>query len=333
MLQLPLGAPLDVRDVEAVVTLLRATRTFATDLVPVAAWKPWITRNIRRTAFARISLGSGTPHANTAGGFSDEEIAAIVQAIRVGLRMDGSDVLLDLACGNGALSSHLFGDCSAFVGVDYSEYLIDVAREFFQQEPLFRFVVADADVYMLGETDPGRFTRFLCYWSLAYFSAETTRTVLTELHDRFTNVAIAYLGNLPDRDLAHRYYAEGADFAGVLDDPEAQIGIWRTEEQMRLLAWECGWESRFETPRRLRSVLTPATATTPSSRGNEGRGAHRRTDTVRRVPHQDVEDRQVGSERERTGLVNERWHVEEQQLDPPPSEVRVVEQGSSPRQG
>lgn len=176
---------------------------------------------------------------------SEEEIAVIVEAIRAGLRMDGSDVLLDLACGNGALSERLFGDCSACLGVDYSEYLIGVAEEFFAREPDFRFVVADADAYMRDEADPERFTRFLCYGSFAYFSAATARTVLTELHDRFTNVSIAYLGNLPDRALADRYYPPGTDLAAVLDDHEAQIGIWRTEEQMRGLASECGWQSDF----------------------------------------------------------------------------------------
>ncbi|MGH3493179.1 MAG: class I SAM-dependent methyltransferase [Sciscionella sp.] len=176
---------------------------------------------------------------------SEAEIALIVDAIRKGLRMNGSEVLLDLACGNGALSARLFDGCSEFLGIDYSDYLIDVAQEFFAREPSFRFVVGDADSYMLTETSPERFTRFLCYGSFAYFSVATARTVLTELHDRFVNVSIAYLGNLPDRALADRYYPPGVDLAAVLDDHEAQIGIWRSEGQLQLLALECGWESRF----------------------------------------------------------------------------------------
>jgi cyclopropane fatty-acyl-phospholipid synthase-like methyltransferase len=176
---------------------------------------------------------------------SEEEITVIVDTIRRGLELDGGDVLLDLACGNGALSSRLFPDCASLLGIDYSEYLVDVAQEFFADPPDFAFAVADADAYMVAETDPERFTRFLCYGSFAYFSPATAHTVLHELHDRFTNVTTAYLGNLPDRALAERYYAQGTEFATLLDDHEAQIGIWRTQEQMGELAAECGWQSRF----------------------------------------------------------------------------------------
>jgi hypothetical protein len=59
---------------------------------------------------------------------SEEQIQMILALIRRELQLDKDDRLLDLACGNGALSQYLFADCREFLGVDFSEVLIDVAR-------------------------------------------------------------------------------------------------------------------------------------------------------------------------------------------------------------
>ena len=62
---------------------------------------------------------------------SEEQIAMIVQAIRNKLQLCADDIVLDLACGNGALGSYLIDDCAMIHGVDWSEYLIEVANSRF----------------------------------------------------------------------------------------------------------------------------------------------------------------------------------------------------------
>lgn len=73
---------------------------------------------------------------------SDEQISMIVSAIRDALAFSPEDQLLDLACGNGALSQYFFDECENFLGVDVSEILIDVAKRYFEQ-PKRQFVLAD----------------------------------------------------------------------------------------------------------------------------------------------------------------------------------------------
>jgi SAM-dependent methyltransferase len=176
---------------------------------------------------------------------TEEELGVIVGSISSQLRLDGGAVLLDLACGNGALSARLFDGCRKFLGVDYSDYLIGVANEFFAHEPDRRFVVGEADAYMLEESEPERFSRFLCYGAFAYFSEEAARTVLRTLRERFVGVELGYIGCLPDRDLAARFYPPEFDYTTVLSDHTAQIGIWRSTDEMARLALDCGWCSRF----------------------------------------------------------------------------------------
>lgn len=176
---------------------------------------------------------------------SEDQIELIVKTILAGMELVQSDVVLDLACGNGALSRYLYGHCASLVGVDFSEYLISVAKQNFEQSPRYVYVCDDAADYVGSAEDPGRFTKVLCYGSFAFFSPQTAESVLSGLRSRFPNVERVFVGNAPDRDLAHLFYEDGLPGAEVLDDHTEQIGIWRSEAQMAKLAGDCGWRASF----------------------------------------------------------------------------------------
>ncbi len=176
---------------------------------------------------------------------SEQQIAMIVETIRQALQLHPRDCMLDLACGNGALSQFFFGQCSEFLGVDFSEVLIDVACANFAQ-PERHFVLADVGQYVLQEPAPERFTKVLCYGSFPYFPEESARLVLQRLHTAFRRVERVFIGNLPDLLLHGKFFTDGRDHAHELKDPESKIGIWRSEEEFRALAADCGWEVSFQ---------------------------------------------------------------------------------------
>ena len=173
---------------------------------------------------------------------SDAQIALIVAAIRHGLQFSRQDVVLDLACGNGALSSYFFEDCGSVHGVDYSPYLIEIATKRFQVPGKSTFKVDDAAHYVQNEPDPGRFTKALCYGSFAFFTEEDARQILRALLNRFVNVSRLFIGNLPDRDRAHLFYPPGTEYTSELKNHAAQIGIWRSQAEFSTLAAGEGWE-------------------------------------------------------------------------------------------
>jgi cyclopropane fatty-acyl-phospholipid synthase-like methyltransferase len=176
---------------------------------------------------------------------SDDQIQMIVESMRSGLNLTGDDRLLELGCGNGALSHFLFDGCAEYLGVDFSEYLISVAQRKFQR-PGFAFTADDALHYLQAEGEPARFTKALCYAMLSYLSDQQAEALLSELAIRFTGIATLFLGNLPDRDSAHRFFPEGKDYSAELDDPSSQIGQWRSPAQLEALAARAGWVARFE---------------------------------------------------------------------------------------
>lgn len=172
---------------------------------------------------------------------SETQIRMIVDAIVEGLDLRPQDNCLDIACGNGYLSSYLFPHCQSLFGVDSSSYLIEIARENFENPPRFQFAVDDAAHFLRTEPAPDRFNKVLCYGSFSYFSDSDAVETLKLLHDRFTSVRQIMIGNLPDRDQADNFYRARQELPIDLDSHETQIGIWRSVAQFEALAASTGW--------------------------------------------------------------------------------------------
>jgi len=176
---------------------------------------------------------------------SEEQIQMIVDAIVADLALRSTCVLLDIGCGNGALSERLFSHCGQYLGVDFSEYLISVAKGRFAS-PRHAFICQDALEYVAREADPSRFDRALCFAVFPYLSDVQARQMLSLLSQRFLNLRLVFVGNLPDRDCAGNFF-QGQDLATAeLDNPQTQIGVWRTREQVAAMAESAGWCARFQ---------------------------------------------------------------------------------------
>ena len=177
---------------------------------------------------------------------TDEQIKIIVDAIQSALKMRPDDTLLDIACGNGALSYFLFDSCADYLGVDLSEHLIAVAKANFEALPHYQFMQQGAAEYVNSESQPERFSKVLCYGSFPYLPAADATEVLRTLFEKFSNVQTVFIGNLPDKDLAAEFYKKPLD-SEELADCCSQIGIWRTRNEFAQLANDAGWQVKFST--------------------------------------------------------------------------------------
>jgi SAM-dependent methyltransferase len=176
---------------------------------------------------------------------SEDDITLITEAVATGLALqtDGDDVLLDLGCGNGALTSRLYTRLRAAVGVDFSEPLVEVALRDFAQPGRFDYILGNVLTYLSQEQLPDRFTKVLMYGCFSYFhDAERT---LSLLRSRFPSVQRVFIGNLPDLSRVGQFFREGLPSPAVLRDPESKIGTWRTSDEMRELASATGWTAHI----------------------------------------------------------------------------------------
>lgn len=174
----------------------------------------------------------------------DDQIDLIVTAVREGLALRESDLLLDLCCGNGALTTRILRHCSGGTGVDFSDVLIDVALKNFHRAGRDAYLLADVEAFV-SRSGSGPFTKALCYGSFQYLSMEKGRSVLANLRLRFPDVQRVFLGNLPDRDRIRRFFGDRHVPEGCADDPGSPVGIWRTRDEFARLALETGWHADF----------------------------------------------------------------------------------------
>jgi SAM-dependent methyltransferase len=175
---------------------------------------------------------------------SDDQIEMIVDAVVDGLQLQRDDNLLDLCCGNGALSTLMFEYCKTGYGVDFSEYLISIANKNFASHSQ-TFICQDVMNFCMSTPRPERFTKAVCYGSFAFLEQAGATEVLKLLRRRFTNVKRIFIGNCPDKKSLHDFF-DGKDYTdGIEDDPDSPIGIWRTEAEFISLAERCGWRAEF----------------------------------------------------------------------------------------
>jgi SAM-dependent methyltransferase len=173
----------------------------------------------------------------------EAQILLIANAITIGLSMTQSDVVLDLACGNGALSSYLFDKCAGLVGIDISPYLIEIAQRDFGRPPGYHFHAEDAVSYLARNHNPSIFTKALIYGAFQYFSREDAVAMLRALNKGFSGVAKVFIGNVPDRRRFDQFFRERAPTEAELNDHESQMGIWYRPDEIEAMAQVAGWHA------------------------------------------------------------------------------------------
>jgi SAM-dependent methyltransferase len=187
-----------------------------------------------------------TPHGKPVG---QDQVAMIVEAIGEGLDLRPQDVVLDLCCGNGAITDPVFGRCRGGLGVDFTPYLIEVAKANFEKPPNRLFRLADAVEYVETIDDTERFTKAFCYGAFQCLSEAKAAAILVALCRRFPNLQRMFIGNLPDLARAEAFFREDTNSEppplAELRRHDTLFGTWRTEDEVSKLTRACGWDAEI----------------------------------------------------------------------------------------
>ncbi|MEZ6014264.1 MAG: class I SAM-dependent methyltransferase [Planctomycetota bacterium] len=191
------------------------------------------------------------------------QIDLIVDAMAEALDLGAQDRLLDLCCGNGALTTYWFARCAGGLGVDFSPYLVDIARQRFSHGPHERYHIESVLTFAQGPQPYGAFDKAVCYGSLQYLRRSDVAALLRGLRRAQPTLQRLVLGNVPDRDLVAAFARPGVDVP--LDDPESAIGCWWGAADLRAVAEDAGWDLQvrrmpsefYSAHYRFDAVLTP----------------------------------------------------------------------------
>jgi SAM-dependent methyltransferase len=195
--------------------------------------KPWIDYDQHARTRPRDDLWGQVRRTVHGVPVGPEQIDMIVTAVRDQLDLQSTDTLIDLGCGNGALTSRLFEYITASHGIDLSNYMIEVAKQRFATSR-YSFETNDAAAFTQLEPAPERFTKALCYGTASYLDDDQLRRMLRNLFARFPRVTRILLGNLPDPERAAAFYTDT-----ILPDllqPRSAIGVWRSAPTLAALA-------------------------------------------------------------------------------------------------
>lgn len=173
------------------------------------------------------------------------QIDMIVDAVVTGLDLRREDNLLDLCCGNGALSALLFDRCNTGLGVDFSEYLVSIANKHFAKPPHQTYILKDVVDFCSAPLTPDLFTKMVCYGSFSYIEQERAEKLLCVVAENFPRLRRIFIGNCPDKELMANFLGDRTMPAGAENDPDSPIGIWRTAEEFVALAARSGWQAAF----------------------------------------------------------------------------------------
>lgn len=173
---------------------------------------------------------------------SDSEIKMIVDQVAGHLALQSDDFLLDLGCGNGALASHFFHRIHRYVGVDFSDFLLEVADEYFAKPPGIQFCKADIRDVLGYSQNSENVNKLLLYGCISYLSKRETQTLLASLRDQFSCLTKVFIGNIPRREKAKDFFAARGIESTNLEDPKSAIGVWWGIDELKQLALQSGFK-------------------------------------------------------------------------------------------
>ena len=192
-----------------------------------------------------------------------EQLDLMFATIRQALCLQKTDILLDIACGNGRLGSEFFDQIQGYLGVDLSPCLIEIGKKHFERQATHIFLLQNIREYCKIEMTPLRFTKALCYGSVAYLPKDELLECLSLFRKRFLNITHLFIGAIPDKDLAAVFFQE-KEMPDLADHTTA-IGRWYTRSEIVALAQHCGWlatinefpKQFYQSHYRFSATLTP----------------------------------------------------------------------------
>ena len=134
----------------------------------------------------------------TVGGvpISAEKLDVIVHEVRHTLSLQADDILLDLCCGNGMLTSRLASYCSGVVGIDFSLPLLQTANIEFAN-PHITYELRDARQLTRSFLHEHQFTKVLMYEALQHFDGDGLSDVLKQF-EWLPRRPLLMLASVPD---------------------------------------------------------------------------------------------------------------------------------------
>jgi 2-polyprenyl-3-methyl-5-hydroxy-6-metoxy-1,4-benzoquinol methylase len=169
-----------------------------------------------------------------------EQIRLMVESVIKGLELCESDVLLDIGCGNGALSWILAANCKFVTGIDPNYEFLKVASSYSESEHRLEFESGSLPLGLVASQRDLIYNKALIYGVFAY--VHSPKVALEELRKKYSKLGRVYVGQIPDAS-RKSFFTKGTFTADRLSRFEDSIGSWFEPSEFVQMAKEAGWEA------------------------------------------------------------------------------------------
>ena len=158
----------------------------------------------------------------------------IAEDIKNKIQFSKEDVVLDVCCGNAAFTKFIATTCKEIHGVDFSEALINSAKQIKEKENILNLHLHLSDVM---ETDKlfseNKFDKSYCYFSFQYFNQQKREMLLEKLSRVTKRNGSIFIGDIPDKTRMWNFYESKGKFwrekishAIQFKEGECDLGWW-----------------------------------------------------------------------------------------------------------
>lgn len=191
---------------------------------------------------ARVSPVHWQQIARTVNGepVDNDQIILLAEAIVNALELRRGDSLLDIGCGNGALTWILAPMCADVVGVDPEAGLLSIANDSYGGKSHLRFAKGGLPNDMPALPESARFTKVLLYGVFAYVPNPVD--ALEVIRVCYPSVERLFIGQIPDASRKAAFMARAGSQERLRRLDEA-IGAWFTQDSFASMARRAGWDA------------------------------------------------------------------------------------------
>lgn len=160
-------------------------------------------------------------------------------------QVEKEDAVLDLCCGNAALTKFIARSCKKIHGVDHSEMLIATAKKLKAKENITNLQLHQSSAFLIDKIfSENFFDKSFCYFSFQYFKRKERAKLLEKISFVTKHNGWIFLGDIPDKSRMKNYYESKKNFYREkisrlikLKEGECFLGWWI--EPKEILDW-CG---------------------------------------------------------------------------------------------
>ncbi|MCU7798966.1 MAG: class I SAM-dependent methyltransferase [gamma proteobacterium symbiont of Lucinoma myriamae] len=168
---------------------------------------------------------------------SNDVFEKIIKSIKLSLKLDSTEQVIDLGCANGLVTSEISKHVNNVIGYDLSDDLIKIANKYNKNSNVLYFTQDILNIKFKKHN----IKKIYMYEVLQHFEYKSLRELLIKLKSELGDFTF-FIGSVPDQERIINFYNTNERkrflFKDILENKKNHLGNWWYKEHILLLSEE-----------------------------------------------------------------------------------------------